>query len=144
MNIPVIALSQLSRAVEQRTDRKPQLSDLRESGSLEMDTDMVMFCYRPEYYGFTEYEVGNETFDANGLFMLLIAKHRNGELGEIPLKFIHEQTKIVNFETNNNFKKIDKPIEKSGTFVPQDLVIANDIQKFNEDLFAPDGTETPF
>lgn len=145
LNIPVIALSQLSRAVEQRGgDKKPQLSDLRESGSLEMDTDMVMFCYRPEYYGFTEYEVGNEIFDANGLFMLLIAKHRNGELGEIPLKFIHEQTKIVNYENNNNFKKIDKPIEKSGTFVPQDLVIANDIQKFNEDLFAPDGTETPF
>ena len=103
LKVPVIALSQLSRAVETRSaDKKPQLSDLRESGQIEQDADMVMFCYRPEYYGIDNYEVGGESFDSSGLFMLLIAKHRNGELGEIPLRFIHEQTKLTNRELNSN------------------------------------------
>jgi replicative DNA helicase len=146
LNIPVIALSQLSRAVEQRQDRKPQLSDLRESGSLEMDTDMVMFCYRPEYYNFEEYEIENETFDSKGLFMLMIAKHRNGSIGEIPLRFIPEQTKIVNYETilSNNYQKPIESKEEMGTFVPQNKVLESQIQSFNEDLFKPDGTESPF
>ena len=105
LSIPVIALSQLSRTVEGRGDKKPMLSDLRESGQIEQDADMVMFCYRPEYYGIESYEVGNQSFDSRGLFMLILAKHRNGELGEIPLTFIHEQTKIVNYgqtQVNNN------------------------------------------
>jgi replicative DNA helicase len=103
LKVPVIALSQLSRAVETRSaDKKPQLSDLHESGQIEQDADMVMFCYRPEYYGIDNYEVGGESFDSSGLFMLLIAKHRNGELGEIPLRFIHEQTKLTNRELNTN------------------------------------------
>lgn len=100
LQIPVIALSQLSRAVEQRADKKPMLSDLRESGQIEQDADMVVFCYRPEYYGITDYEIGSNHFDANGLFMFIVAKHRNGALGEIPLKFIHDQTKITNIETS--------------------------------------------
>jgi replicative DNA helicase len=151
LNIPVIALSQLSRAVEQRGgDKKPQLSDLRESGSLEMDTDMVMFCYRPEYYSFDEYEVGNETFDSKGLFMLLVAKHRNGEVGEIPLKFLHEQTKVTNWDSKNwnNFNKIPeknvKPIENNDTFVPQNNGSVSNLKDFNDDFFKPDGTEYPF
>lgn len=146
LNIPIIALSQLSRAVEQRQDRKPQLSDLRESGSLEMDTDMVMFCYRPEYYNFEEYEIENETFDSKGLFMLIIAKHRNGSIGEIPLRFIPEQTKIVNYDYNNpnNYSNNVNSNEKLGTFVPQDNGLESEIESFNEDLFKPDGTETPF
>jgi replicative DNA helicase len=110
LNIPVIALSQLSRGVESRGgDKKPQLSDLRESGQIEQDADMVLFCYRPEYYGIENYEIGERSFDADGLFMLLINKHRNGELGEIPLQFIKEQAKV----TNLNF---DKP-NFSNTFV---------------------------
>jgi len=113
LNIPIIALSQLSRSVEQRgNDKKPMLSDLRESGSIEQDADMVLFCYRPEYYNIDNYEVGNELFDTKGLFMLLIAKHRNGELGEIPLRFIHEQTKIINYyennKPNNNYLEINQ------------------------------------
>jgi replicative DNA helicase len=115
LNIPVIALSQLSRGVEARGgDKKPMLSDLRESGQIEQDADMVIFCYRPEYYGIEHYEVGGTEFETHGLFMLLIAKHRNGELGEIPLKFIHEQTKLKNYDFNlpdNN---------NSGTFVKQE------------------------
>lgn len=96
LNIPVIALSQLSRGVEARADKKPMLSDLRESGQIEQDADMVMFCYRPEYYGIDSYEIGGEVFNSEGLFMLIIAKHRNGELGEVPLTFVHSQTKLAN------------------------------------------------
>ena len=105
LDIPIIALAQLSRAVEARQDKKPMLSDLRESGSLEQDADMVLFCYRPEYYSIDNYEVGGEMFDSKGLFMLLIAKHRNGELGEIPLTFVHQFTKVQNhnYGLNNNY-----------------------------------------
>lgn len=102
LNIPIIALSQLSRGVETRPDKKPMLQDLRESGQIEQDADMVMFCYRPEYYQIDNYEIGNQSFDTMGLFMLIIAKHRNGELGEIPLKFIHEQTKLTNLSFSRN------------------------------------------
>ncbi len=113
LEIPVIALSQLSRGVESRSDKKPMLQDLRESGQIEQDADMVIFCFRPEYYEIDNYEVGSQVFETKGLFMLIIAKHRNGELGEIPLNFIHEQTKITNLNTNsfNNFNK------NSSTFV---------------------------
>jgi replicative DNA helicase len=110
LNIPVIALSQLSRSVEIRGgDKKPMLSDLRESGAIEQDADMVLFCYRPEYYGIDFYEVGSDSFDANGLFMLIVAKHRNGELGEIPLRFISHQTKITNYDGDDksSFQSID-------------------------------------
>lgn len=114
LNIPVIALSQLSRSVESRGgDKKPMLSDLRESGQIEQDADMVMFCYRPEYYGNEQYDLDGETFDAKGLFLLLIAKHRNGELGEIPLKFLHEQTKLVNH--GNTFGNYEEPFSNDET-----------------------------
>lgn len=103
LDIPVIALSQLSRSVETRGgDKKPQLSDLRESGQIEQDADMVLFCYRPEYYEIDSYEVGGREFDADGLFLLLISKHRNGELGEIPLKFIKTQAKVVSYNHSHN------------------------------------------
>ena len=101
LNLPVIALSQLSRIVESRSDKKPMLSDLRESGQIEQDADMVIFCYRPEYYDIQEYTVGNTSFESKGLFMAIVAKHRNGELGEIALKFIGDQTKIDNLKTQN-------------------------------------------
>jgi replicative DNA helicase len=115
LNIPVIALSQLSRGVESRTDKKPMLSDLRESGQIEQDADMVIFCFRPEYYGIDTYEVGSEVFQSFGLMMLIIAKHRNGELGEIPLKFIHEQAKLANYNmSGNNFDNSNN----NNTFVP--------------------------
>jgi replicative DNA helicase len=105
LKVPVIALSQLSRGVESRGDKKPMLQDLRESGQIEQDADMVMFCYRPEYYNIEDYEVGGSSFSSEGLFMFIIAKHRNGELGEIPLKFIGEQTKITDYYTTNFIAK---------------------------------------
>lgn len=101
LDVPVIALSQLSRKVEERGDKKPVLSDLRESGQIEQDADMVIFCYRPEYYGAHDYEIDGDNYDAKGLFMLLIAKHRNGSLGEIPLSFIHDLARIKD-HTNDN------------------------------------------
>ena len=115
LKIPVIALSQLSRGVEARSDKKPMLQDLRESGQIEQDADMVMFCYRPEYYNISDYEVGGTSFQTDGLFMFIIAKHRNGELGEVPLRFIHEQTKLTNYHSN----PIVEMSNKNHTFVQQ-------------------------
>ncbi|MDP4267861.1 MAG: replicative DNA helicase [Bacteroidota bacterium] len=86
LNIPVIALSQLSRMTETRGgSKRPQLSDLRESGAIEQDADMVLFIYRPEYYKITEDEKGNSTL---GTGDLIIAKHRNGKLDDVRLRFI--------------------------------------------------------
>ena len=97
LNVPVIALSQLSRAVETRpgAQKKPMLSDLRESGSIEQDADMVLFLYRPEYYGLTEDEQGRSTV---GIGEVIIAKHRNGETGSVPLRFIGKFVKFVDLE----------------------------------------------
>jgi replicative DNA helicase len=96
LTIPVIALSQLSRAVESRGgDRRPQLSDLRESGSIEQDADMVIFINRPEYYGLTEDEDGNSTI---GVANIIIAKHRNGAVGDVQLKFTSELAKFSDLE----------------------------------------------
>jgi len=91
LDIPVLALSQLSRAVEQRGgDRRPMLSDLRESGSLEQDSDLVMFIYRDEYY--------NEDSEKKGIADIIIAKQRNGPVGTVQLAFLNEFTKFVNLE----------------------------------------------
>jgi replicative DNA helicase len=118
LNIPVIALSQLSRAVETRGgDKRPQLSDLRESGSIEQDADIVMFLYRPEYYGITQDMEGNPTV---GLGEVIIAKHRNGSLKDVKLKFIGKFTKFENLEADNfNFggnNTVSDPAKKSMTF----------------------------
>ena len=98
LNVPMIALSQLSRAVETRGgDKRPQLSDLRESGSIEQDADLVMFLYRPEYYGITEDENGQPT---HGLGEVIVAKHRNGSLDTAQLKFIGKYTKFTDLDFN--------------------------------------------
>lgn len=102
-NIPVIALSQLSRAVETRGgDKRPQLSDLRESGDIEQDADIVIFLYRPEYYGITEDEEGNST---QGLCEAIIAKHRNGRLANIPFKFNGNIQKF--FDYNLHYQEVE-------------------------------------
>src|SRR5687767_6760310 len=99
LNIPIIALSQLSRAVEQRGakegSRVPQLSDLRESGAIEQDADMVMFLYRPEYYDLTTSAEGE---NIKGLTEVKIAKHRNGTLETIKLKALLHIQKIANWD----------------------------------------------
>nr|WP_229310966.1 replicative DNA helicase [Larkinella soli] len=96
LNVPVIALSQLSRAVEQRGgDKKPQLSDLRESGSIEQDADMVIFLYRPEYYGITADEAGNSVA---GIGEVILAKNRSGSLDTVQLRFVGKYTKFADLD----------------------------------------------
>ena len=89
MEVPVIALSQLSRSVEQRSgDKKPILSDLRESGSIEQDADIVMFLHRPDYYDRDKKDEDEDRdSDARYEANIIIAKHRNGSIGEISLMF---------------------------------------------------------
>jgi replicative DNA helicase len=100
LDVPIIALSQLSRAVETRGgDKRPQLSDLRESGAIEQDADMVMFIYRPEYYGITEDKENGSSL--TGIAELIIAKHRNGALKDVRLRFISHLAKFVDIETGN-------------------------------------------
>ncbi len=87
LNIPVLALAQLSRSVEQRPSKRPVMSDLRESGSLEQDADLIMFIYRDEYY--------NPESEKKGIAEIIISKHRNGPVGSVELVFLKELTKFV-------------------------------------------------
>jgi replicative DNA helicase len=95
LSVPVIALSQLSRAVEQRPDKKPQLSDLRESGNLEQDSDLVMFIYREDYY--------DEESERQGEADLIIAKHRNGAVGKVTLTFQKEYPRFMNYGRDDRY-----------------------------------------
>jgi replicative DNA helicase len=96
LDIPVIALSQLNRSVELRSgNKRPQLSDLRESGAIEQDADLVIFIHRPEKYDIYEDEQGNSLI---GLAEIILAKHRNGPIGDIQLKFKNESAKFVELD----------------------------------------------
>ena len=95
LQVPVIALSQLSRSVEKREDKRPMLSDLRESGALEQDADIVMFLYRDEYYQREKSEEGTEKTEIN------IAKHRNGPTRQIELAFERNINAFYNYENQN-------------------------------------------
>ena len=90
LDVPVIALSQLSRAAEQRPDHRPMLSDLRESGAIEQDADIVMFLYRDDYY--------NQDSEKKDIAEIIIAKHRGGSTGTVELLWLGSYTKFVNLE----------------------------------------------
>ena len=90
LSVPVVALSQLSRAVEQRPEHRPMLSDLRESGAIEQDADVVMFIYRDDYY--------NKDTDLKGISEIIVAKQRNGPIGTVNLVWLPEYTKFANYK----------------------------------------------
>src|SRR6201986_1471857 len=102
LNVPVIALSQLSRAVESRPggSKRPLLSDLAESGSIEQDADVVLFLYRPEYYGL---EVDECNVPTEGVAEIILAKHRNGDVGRTKLGFVGKHVKFVDPEQDINY-----------------------------------------
>jgi replicative DNA helicase len=113
-NVPVIALSQLSRAVETRgTSKRPQLSDLRESGAIEQDADMVGFLYRPEYYKTKEIVLDGQQISTANLALLIWEKNRNGPLDELPLKFIGKYTKFQDWDTQLVLEPTARPLNFS-------------------------------
>ena len=133
LNIPVIALSQLSRAVETRGGTKrPILSDLRESGAIEQDADIVSFLYRPEYYGITEWDDDMKT-PSEGQGEFIVAKHRNGALDSIKLKFV---ANLGKFEDIDSF---DSPFEFQSK-----LNTDNKLSDFSEPSSKDDDEDIPF
>lgn len=134
LNIPIIALSQLSRDVEKRTTgtKRPQLSDLRESGAIEQDADMVMFIYRPEYYGLTEDENGNSL---RGRAEVIIAKHRNGSLEDIPLRFIGQFAKFadLDYQQGNDLYASSSAMAPAEDFLSQGAMVKTISSKLNDE-----------
>ena len=134
LEVPIIALSQLNRSVETRKESKiPQLSDLRESGAIEQDADMVMFLYRPEYHGISN-DANGETIE--GETQIHIAKHRNGSTGMEKVKFIKEYQKFVDlddkfgsFNAGGGFTPRDNPnaviTRDTGSFGDSKIIISN-------------------
>ena len=90
LNVPVVALSQLSRAVESRADHRPMLSDLRESGSIEQDADIVLFIYREDKY--------DDESEKKGIAEIIVAKHRNGPVGSVNLRFFDRTARFADLE----------------------------------------------
>ena len=143
LEIPVIALSQLSRAVETRGGTKrPQLSDLRESGAIEQDADIVSFIYRPEYYGIEEWDDEDHTPSA-GQAEFIVAKHRNGGLDNIRMKFVGNLGKFEDLEN------LDSPFEFQSKMNPgdQDVNKINNLPNPNDAFDLPqseDNDDIPF
>ena len=133
LNVPVIALSQLSRAVETRGgNKRPQLSDLRESGAIEQDADIVTFIYRPDYY-----ELDEDDFDTpKDSAEIMIQKHRNGSLGSVYLRFIKQYVKFA----DANFNEFSTPIGDEFNDPFQSGSVITRPSKMNED----DGLDVPF
>jgi replicative DNA helicase len=101
LGIPLIALSQLNRAVESREDKRPRMADLRESGAIEQDADIVLLLHRPEYY---------EATDQPGVAEIIVAKNRNGPTGTIKLTFLNKLTRFENLST------VQEPIDEGSPF----------------------------
>jgi replicative DNA helicase len=114
LDVPIIALSQLSRNVENRGgSKRPQLSDLRESGAIEQDADVVAFIHRPEYYGLTTSENGMSTA---GMAEIIIAKHRNGEVTDVPMRFIKEQAKFADADSSVIAATMGGPVQMQESY----------------------------
>lgn len=127
LDVPVIALAQLSRKVEERSDKRPQMSDLRESGGLEQDADVVVFIHRPEYYGIMTDESGMSTVN---LATLIFAKHRNGALIDIPLRCNLATSKFSNWG--------DEPISEIPDWKPNSFPVRDYTEPLSFGLESPD------
>lgn len=134
LQVPVIALSQLNRSVETRGgDKRPMLSDLRESGAIEQDADMVIFLYRPDYYQMDKDKDGNPIVP--GVTEVIISKHRNGATGTVQLQFIHKFAKFIDYEFATQF---DANIENN--FSPlSEVTMQSKMNEPNESGFESDG-----
>lgn len=146
LNIPIIALSQLNRSVENRTDGKvPQLSDLRESGAIEQDADMVCFIHRPEYY--TKSEVDGEGNDIKGVAKFIFAKHRSGAVGDVTLRFRGEFARFENWDDNNLTSNHGIVASKINAGTNPDDIQSGTPQfsgGISEDHFLGNGNDNPF
>ena len=138
LDVPIIALSQLSRNVETRGgDKRPLLSDLRESGAIEQDADIVAFIYRAEYYGITEHPDG---IDTAGLGELILAKHRHGALDTIKMKFVKNLAKFANYDTFGDLGMAGGAMQPNAAFgAPVTKTLPS---KMNDDPIS--GDEAPF
>jgi len=138
LDVPIIALSQLSRNVETRGgDKRPLLSDLRESGAIEQDADIVAFIYRAEYYGITEHPDG---IDTAGLGELILAKHRHGALDTIKMKFVKNLAKFANYDTFGDLGMAGGAMQPNAAFgVPVTKTLPS---KMNDDPIS--GDDAPF
>jgi replicative DNA helicase len=126
LNIPIIALSQLNRGVESRQGlegKRPQLADLRESGAIEQDADMVCFIHRPEYYKIFEDDKGNSLI---GIAEIIVAKHRNGKTGDLRLRFKNEFAKFVNLDEDMPVREFTSHFSSREEFTPEPLSPAID------------------
>lgn len=137
LDIPVIALSQLSREVERRQVKRPMLSDLRESGAIEQDADQVIFLYRPEYYGQNQDEDGNST---QGLCEILIEKNRNGATGRVNLRFIKEYAKFTDMDGGAGFIPVSD-LGNDGSYTVSSRMNSD---TFNEDDSYDDNEDDEF
>ncbi len=143
LNIPILALSQLNRGVESRegSDKRPQLSDLRESGAIEQDADMVLFIHRPEYYKIFQDEAGH---DLRGKAEIIIAKHRNGAVGNILLTFRGEYARFQNPEDNTVSSSISSSANTPNPEAKATLPSAPPMADFSEINFPPLPDPNPF
>jgi replicative DNA helicase len=133
LNIPIIALSQLNRGVESRTGpegKRPQLADLRESGAIEQDADMVCFIHRPEYYGIKADSEGNSL---EGLAEIIIAKHRNGAIGDLWLAFRNMYVRFENINESVGNKVFTSKMNK----IAPKKDLTPPVIKSNEDFITP-------
>ena len=147
LNVPVIALSQLSRAVETRgSSKRPLLSDLRESGAIEQDADIVSFIYRPEYYKIDEWD-DEERTPTQGQAEFIVAKHRNGGLDEIRLKFVGNLGKFENLDDfSSPFDELPSKmnLDDSNPFITPNLPSPNEAFGSNMNEFDDDDSDVPF
>ena len=121
LDVPVVPLAQLSRKVEERPDKRPKLADLRESGSLEQDADIVMFMFRPKYYKITEDSGTPQTYSKEEMRVLCeleIAKHRNGPIGTIPMKFNEVTMRYTDLDLEDDTVQVEMDLEEDESPLP--------------------------